>query len=1206
MTPGPAAASDRITAVSGRFVLPAIDALVRLPVVQSRRDRAAGRRIGTFVTGYPGSPLAGLDLALARHGAVLADHGIVHVPGANEELAATAVMGTQMLDGHPHERYEGVVSFWYGKGPGVDRSGDALKHGNFAGTSRHGAVVVLSGEDHEAKSSTMPFQEDFAFQAAGIPVLAPGTVADILTLGLHAVALSRFSGCWVALKLVAPLCDSAETVDVALQPEVQLPVVEIDGVRFTKRSDFGFFPGATIETERHLYEERHAAVAAYARANGLDRLEVHSERDQIAIVAAGKSYVDVRQALAGLGLPDDALRRAGIRLARVGLVYPLERSAAWQLADGVDQVIVVEEKRAFLEDQLRAALCDLGRPVQVLGKRDEAGRPLFPGYGGLDADGVAERLGRLLAPRLTAEEQARVGRRLDELAGARRRGDPIRISRTANYCSGCPHSTSTRLAPGQVAWGSPGCHSFASVIEQPERQVQAMTQFGGEGVPWIGLAPFTERRHMVQNVGDGSLFHSSYLNIRFCVAAGVDITFKILYNGFVANTGAQEPVGAASVPALAGLLALEGVRRVAIVTKAPSTYRRAGLPPEASLHRPSEVVALSAELAGVKGVTVLLYDETCANERRRRQRRGLLPRPQRFVLINERVCEGCGDCGRVSNCMSLEEVGTAFGPKTRVNPSSCNQDFACLAGDCPSFATVTTAPGTGYARVDASAVDDVALPEPAQTPPGDEPYHVVIPGVGGTGVITLNAVLAAAAAAEGWQVCSYDQTGAAQKWGPVLSSLVLTPPGRQPVERSVGAERAELYLACDLISAAAAANLVRCHPRRTAAVLNTTIFPTGEMVRDVTVRPSADELCRAIVERVDERRAVRVAARELAETLVGGHEMANLVVLGAAYQAGLLPVSARSIEAAVAANQVAVEQNLRAFRYGRWWVHDPAAVTAVLTRRQGQLAPSAEAGGPGDPGRLRRRRRSVPVAGRHLLDVPTRALVQALAADLVGYQSRSWARRYMAAVEDVAGREQRLGLSGSGLTEAVARSLHKLMTYKDEYEVARLYTSPAWRQQVRTTFDRPVSVAIHLHPPLLRALGLRRKIALGPSFVPVLWLLARLRVVRGTPLDPFGGNAQRREERELISWYRQLVDEALDVLDRGGVGAVPFDGASAGADPVALALEVARLPQQIRGYEQLKHRRAVEARQRGAELLAQQRLAAGIEGESADDRSRPA
>ncbi|MGH7707787.1 MAG: indolepyruvate ferredoxin oxidoreductase family protein, partial [Vulcanimicrobiaceae bacterium] len=794
------ALDDRYTASDGVVYLSGNQALVRLLLEQRRRDERAGIRTGIFVTGYPGSPLGGFDLALGRARAHAQAAGVVHLPGQNEELAATTLMGTQMIDDHPHPDVDGVVGYWYGKGPGLDRATDALKHGNFAGTSRTGAVVILSGEDHEAKSSTVPYEQEAWFEHTGIPLLYPSSVAQFIEFGLHAAALSRYSGCYVGMKLVGALCDGGETVRLsATTPQIRTPELAIGGRPFRKRTNFMFSPGLNLETEKELYGERHVAVRAYARLNALDRIEVRTAADRVGIVASGKSFVDVRQALRDLGLDDDALNVRGIRLMRVGMLYPADGDRIREFGAGLDEVIVVEEKRDFLERQVGRALRDLPERVRIIGKTDDRGAPAFPMYGGFDGDLVAEVLASRLARRF--ELPAAAATRLAALRTIRDRSDAPTHRRSPNYCSGCPHNVSTKLLPDQIAWGAPGCHIFASMMEQPERRIEAVTQYGGEGLPWLGLAPFVTRRHIVQNVGDGSLFHSSYLNIRFAVHAGANITFKILYNGAIANTGGQVPAGALPVEKLVTLLATEGVARIDVIAVEPRAYAGVPLPRSVRVRPVAELARSLAELEQTGGVTVQLYDGTCSNERRRRQKRGTAPAPAEFVVINEDVCENCGDCGALTNCMSLQKVETEFGPKTQVHQSSCNQDRSCLGGDCPSFVSVRTKPGSGIRRP-APARIDATIPEPVPSARLDEPYHISIPGVGGTGVITLNAILAQAAALDGHRVSTYDQTGAAQKWGQVLSNVIVAEADGIIESNRTGLGRADLYLALDLMAAA--------------------------------------------------------------------------------------------------------------------------------------------------------------------------------------------------------------------------------------------------------------------------------------------------------------------------------------------------------------------------------------------------------------------
>jgi indolepyruvate ferredoxin oxidoreductase len=1089
-------------------------------------------------------------------------------------MAATALMGTQMLERYPHGSYDGVVGFWYGKGPGLDRAGDAVRHGNYAGTTRHGAVVVLSGEDHEAKSSTMPFGQEYYFVHAGMPILHPASVAEFLSLGLHAVAMSRYAGLWVAMKLVGQLCDGGEVVTVdPARPAIALPDFRVGGQPFAKRQYHRFFPGETVETERILHAERLPAAVAYARANRLDEIVVATERDRLAVVSSGKSFADTRQALLDLGLDDAALRDAGIRLVKLGLIHPLDREFAVSALRGVEEVVVVEEKRGFVEERLKEALYALAERPRIVGKADERGAPLFPDHGGMDADLVAERLGPRLLPRVGLAA-SRLSRRLEELRALRSREAPPLLRRTPNYCSGCPHNVSTRLLPGQVAWSAPGCHVFATLIEQPERHADATFQLGGEGLAWVGLAPFTDLPHVVQNQGDGALFHSSYMNVRFAVAAGVRITFRILYNGAVANTGAQKPIGQRDVPTLARLLALEGVRKVAIVAREPRDYGGEAFPPEVRVHGREAMDEVLRDLAATDAVTVLLYDGECANERRRQQKRGGRAAPGRFVLVNEEVCENCGHCGAVTNCMSLQKVETELGEKTQIHQSSCNQDHLCLFGDCPSFVTVDVR-GGGRRGPPLPELDPASLPEP-ERPRLDRPFHVVMPGVGGTGVLTVSSILAWAALLDGKGALSYDQTGAAQKWGAVLSSLVLFEPGRagpRPAASKVGLGRADLYLALDPMAASDPANLLRCAPERTAAVVSTTLLPSGEMIRDVHLDPGLDRMVAAIARVCHPARTVEVEARRLAEALFADHLAANMVALGVAWQSGFLPLSLRAIEEAIRLNGTAVEQNLSAFRHGRLWRAAPERLEHLLRPpRPGYAEIMAR-----EAARLGRRRAAAYAAlldRCRALDDETRRLLAVRVAGLLRHQDAAWAGRYVDAVLDASRRERAALGEGAEpmVTRAVVRNLHKLMAYKDEYEVARLHLEAAMKARAEREFTGRVRIHYHLHPPLLRALGMSRKLRLGRWFEPALWLLASMRGLRGTPFDPFGRTEVRRLERRLVEWYAGVLERALAQLGPGSQARVA---------------EIASLPDGIRGYESLKLDSARRAMERAEALLGE-------------------
>jgi indolepyruvate ferredoxin oxidoreductase len=1145
-------------------------ALIRMLLEQMRGDRARGLRTKAFITGYPGSPLGSLDIALRQAKATLSAEGITHQEAQNEEFAATMLSGTQMLDDHPHPDADGVVGYWFGKGPGLDRSGDALKHGNFAGTSTHGAVVILSGEDHEAKSSTVPYQQEFSFEHHGIPVLYPSSVQEFLDYGLHAAALSRYSGCWTALKLVGTLCDGGEVVRMhSAGLDTVTPELSLNGKRFEKLANHRFFPVTNVETERRLYDERHAAALAYARQNNLNRVMCSTQNDRIGIVSAGKSWADTLQALDDLGIGETECAQLGIRLAKIGMLCPADPEFLREFSNGLTTVVVVEEKRDFLERLV--ALGAVGTTVRhVVGKVDETGSRLFPIEGGMTSDMVAERLARIISKHFELPEKGR--QRVSYLQCKQVQRDASLPGRAPNYCSGCPHNVSTLLAPGQMAWGAPGCHLFAALMPDPQRRVEATTQLGGEGLAWIGLAPYTSRPHIVQNVGDGALFHSSYQNIRFAISCEANMTFKLLINGVLANTGGQEAVGATIVTDLARRLIEDGAKRVVLITKEPSQYKGLAVPSSLQMRSPDDLEVTMKELSEVKGVTIVIYDGTCANERRRRQKRGLMPKPATFTVVNEEVCENCGDCGTKANCMSLQKVDTQFGLKTQIHQSSCNQDQACIKGECPSFVTVSVEPGVGLRRPKLPHIDGGTIPDPV-VPVLTEPFGVYMPGLGGSGVLTLSAILAQAASMQGLSVKTYDQTGASQKWGAVLSSLILAPADQEPRTNKVGIGKADLYLALDLLAAVEVNNLKCCDEHRTNALVNAGVFPSGDVVRDSTKTLPVDELCNTVAAATRKDATLIVDARRIAEGIFGDYMMTNMVALGAAYQAGWLPVHGSHIEEAIRINGAQTEANTMAFRAGRLWIFSPAKVEAIASLTPRPLADRTV--------NLRRERDAATPSSLSLFEARLSVLPDSLkeriwirALDLVAYQSAGYSARFLERVVSVLDAETKVRGTGHSyeLTAAVAESLHKLMAYKDEYEVARLLTQTDFDERVAERFSGKVRLSYNLQPPLARWIGLKGKVRVGAWIRPLLQVLYRMRGLRGTPFDPFGPLASRREERGLVVWYQEVLDTALP------------KHTTANTDRL---VELVSTPREIRGYEAVKSASAKKAQER-AELLMRQ------------------
>jgi indolepyruvate ferredoxin oxidoreductase len=1149
----------KYTQPAGTILLTGAQALVRLPLDQRRADAARGLNTAGLIAGYRGSPLAGYDTLLLRARPLLDAHQITFIPAINEDLAATAIMGSQTANLYPGPKYDGVFGIWYGKAPGVDRSGDAFKHANFAGVGRYGGVLALAGDDPACKSSTLPSHSEVALYDALMPVIAPGNVQDVLDFGLLGFALSRFSGLWVGVKLHTNVVDEFATAEVAPERIVPVqPAFALNGRPWQPTQQPNLLPPFSGPVEQEIFAGRLAAAEAFAAANPFNRLRVAPRDAWIGLAAAGKPFYELRQALADLGLDDEALERYGVRLLQIGLLFPLEKSIVRRFAAGLDEIVVVEEKRPFLELFIRDALYDRADRPRVIGKRDEQERPFIPPDGELDAGRLAPLIAARLRQRLPAgalRERPPSGLPPTEARRAASRGSargdegaappaaPLLLARTPYYCSGCPHNTSTLLPEGALGAAGIGCHTMVLQMERTRAQYLGVTQMGGEGAQWVGAAPFTTTPHLFQNLGDGTLAHSGTLAIRQAVVAGAHITYQILYNRAVGMTGGQHADGIMDVPALTRALEAEGVRRIIVTSDRPEQY-----PPDARWAAGAEVWGrerlqeAQLTLRATPGVTVLIHDQTCAAELRRRRKRGKAADPPTRVFINERICEGCGDCGAKSNCLSVIPVETEFGRKTQIHQSSCNKDYSCLRGDCPAFMTVVPAGGRPQPALPPLPEGD--LPEPARR--AGPHANVYLIGIGGTGVVTVNQVLGTAALLEGRFVDGLDQTGLSQKGGPVVSHVKIAP---VPLDRSnrVGERAADCILAFDLLTAAQPLHLARIAPGRTLAVVSISQAPTGAMIASPDVRfPPVPALVEPIAARTGPDKLQLLDAAALAERYFGDHMAANMIVLGAAYQAGALPVSAAAIERAIALNGVAVAMNTGAFRLGRWAVAAPERVRAGEIERPEALAPQRRIGR-----RAGQLIESVGASGE------LRRLLEVRVPDLIAYQNTAYAKRYVAFVRRVRAAEQAAVPGQTRLSEAVARYLYKLMAYKDEYEVARLSLTTGVDAALQATFGPVTEVRYHLHPPLLRALGWNRKIRLGRWFNGVYRLLIAARRLRGTPLDPFGSTHMRRVERALIDEYRAQIEQAL-----AGLSPATYDA----------AVRLAELPDMIRGYEAVKLR----------------------------------
>ncbi|HEX8961850.1 MAG TPA: indolepyruvate ferredoxin oxidoreductase family protein [Rhodocyclaceae bacterium] len=1133
---------DKYSVESGRVFLNGVQALVRLPMLQRERDLAAGLNTAGYVSGYRGSPLGGLDQALWKAKPHLASHHVVFQPGINEDLAATALWGTQQVNLFNGARYDGVFGMWYGKGPGVDRCGDVFKHANSAGTSKFGGVLAVAGDDHAARSSTVAHQSEHAFKAAMLPVLAPAGVQDYIDFGLHGWAMSRYSGCWVAFKALADTVESSAAVDIAP-----------DRIRIVIPADYELPPGGLnirwpddrwTQEERLLNHKLYAALA-YCRANGLNRVVIDSPSPRLGIIASGKSYLDVRQAFDDLGIDDRLAAEIGIRLYKIGMVWPLEAEGVRRFAEGLDEILVVEEKRQMIEYQLKEELYNWREDVRprVIGKFDEKGewaQPhgdwLLPASGELTpaliAKVIAARIDRFFTSPRIRERLALIQAKERSIAAP-----VIPIAREPFFCPGCPHNTSTRVPEGSRALAGIGCHFMVTWMD---RNTATFSHMGGEGIAWLGQAPFTDEKHVFVNLGDGTYFHSGLLAIRAAVAAGVNVTYKLLYNDAVAMTGGQPLDGALSVPQLARQLQAEGVGRIVVVTDGtPRGYTDAELPGGVEMRLRQDLDALQREFREIAGITAIIYDQTCAAEKRRRRKRGKMADPPRRIFINEHVCEGCGDCGTASNCLAVVPVETEFGRKRAIDQSACNKDFSCLEGFCPSFVTVEGG------RLRRGKALEESLPPPAPPEPllpdTGRPFGILITGVGGTGVVTLGALIGTAAHIDGKGVTVLDMTGLAQKGGAVFSHVrICDDPGAIHAVRIATGE-ADAVIGGDAIVSCSPDALVKMQRGRSRAVINCAETPTAEFTRNPDWQFPLDRMREALAGTVGDGALHCLDASSLATRLLGDAIYANLFLLGYAWQLGLVPVSGAALDRAIELNGTAVEMNRSAFLWGRRAAHEPLFMARFAPREPAAATPAEAVG----------RRTDY----------------------LSAYQDAAYAARYRALVEKVQAAEA--ALHSDRLTAAVARNYFKLLAIKDEYEVARLYAETDFMERIRDSFEGDYELHFHLAPPLIAKpdprTGRIRKREFGAWTLSAFRWLAKARRLRGSLLDPFARLPERRMERQLLSEYEADITALLPKLSPATLDA---------------AVELAALPETIRGFGPVKAKAAAAAAVRRSQLRA--------------------
>ncbi len=1135
---------DKFDLNDSHQLLTGAQAIVRLVMMQQARDKQAGLNTGGYVSGYRGSPIAGLEGAMLRTRKLLSKYNIVFNPGLNEDIAATAIWGSQQAEIRGDGKYDGVFGIWYGKGPGVDRTGDVFRHANHAGSSKHGGVLAVLGDDHTCESSTSAHQSEFAMVDAMIPVLNPAGVQEILDYGLLGIALSRFAGVWVGIKCVKDNIESTATVD-----------GRIDRVQVKIPEEFIMPPGGlnirvgdqALDKEARLHDYKKGAILAFARANKLDRIVTSGGPDaKIGIITTGKSYLDVRAAMEELGIDEIKANQFGLRLYKVGMPWPLESEGVKRFAEGLDLILVVEEKRSLIETQVKEQLYDLPNRPQVLGKKDENEQWLFPAKGALESTQIALALGERMirAGRCDEGVRARVDE-LKKLRGNKALGAEA-ATRVPYFCPGCPHNSSTVVPEGSRAYAGIGCHYMAQWMD---RSTEGWTHMGGEGANWVGEAPFSKRKHVFQNLGDGTYLHSGSLAIRAAVATNTNITYKILYNDAVAMTGGQSLESGTTVGRIAAQVLAEGVKKLVVVTDEPHKYPSGFLPAGTPVYHRRDLMKVQKELAEIDGVTALIYDQTCAAEKRRRRKRGAFPDPVKRAFINPAVCEGCGDCGVKSNCVAIVPLETELGTKRAIDQSTCNKDFSCVNGFCPSFVTVHGA----VPRKPKGAAGDgglttmlASLPEPTQ--PGlDKPYTIIVTGVGGTGVVTISAVLGQAAHIDGKGFGSIDMTGLAQKGGAVACHIRIAKSADDIHAIRIGTAASDLVIGCDLVVTASNKVLETIRPDHTAVMVSTYEMPVADFTRQPDLKVPGQALLRAIEERVRKGDLHTLDANDLAVKLFADSIASNMFMLGYAYQLGKVPVGAEAIEKAIELNGAAIEMNRSAFRFGRLAAHDMKAIERIVKPRAAKTAPTLD------------------------------DIVATRVKYLTDYQDAAYAKRFTDMVERFKRLEMEKAPGSTGLAEAVATGYYKLLSYKDEYEVARLQSDGRLAEAIKTAFDGNHKLEFHLAPPLLssffrdKVTGHPRKISLGAWMMPVFGFLAKGKKLRGTRWDIFGMTAERKLERQMILDYEVVLGEIERRLSK---------------DTHAVAMALARLPEEIRGFGHVKHANYEKAKRKEASLLA--------------------